>query len=92
MGCTTLSSLNETGVDRFVVTGKQDKPSHGWESLTPGELQVAALVGEGLTNRQIAQTLHLSIRTVESHLHHIFGKLGVSSRTAVALEAARRRT
>ena len=41
------------------------------------------LVGEAYTNQQIATSLHVSIRTVESHLSHIFAKLGVTTRTGI---------
>jgi DNA-binding NarL/FixJ family response regulator len=53
-------------------------------ALTPRELEVARLVAEGKSNREIASELFLSEKTVESHLSHIFGKLRVSSRAAVA--------
>lgn len=53
--------------------------------LTPQELQVAILVAEGRRNREIADTLFLSLRTVESHLSRVFRKLGVSSRTQLAV-------
>jgi DNA-binding NarL/FixJ family response regulator len=52
--------------------------------LSPREREVAELVAEGRTNREIAAKLVLSERTVESHLSRAFGKLGVSSRAAVA--------
>lgn len=62
-------------------------------SLTPRESQVARMLAEGLTNKQIAQALVVVPRTVESHAEHIFVKLGVNSRTQVAaLLAAQRRT
>ena len=45
------------------------------------------LLAEGLTNKDIAQSLILSVRTVEAHLRNIFGKLDVTSRTEAALWA-----
>jgi non-specific serine/threonine protein kinase len=56
------------------------------------ELEVAQLVEQRLTNREIAEHLVLSARTVEHHIEHIFDKLGVDSRVAVAraIERARR--
>jgi DNA-binding CsgD family transcriptional regulator len=54
------------------------------EGLSPSEQGVAALVAEGLTNREVASTLFLGERTVASHLTHIYAKLGVRSRTELA--------
>jgi DNA-binding CsgD family transcriptional regulator/DNA-binding beta-propeller fold protein YncE len=53
-------------------------------SLTRRELEVAALVAQGLTNRAIAERMFISERTVDGHLEHIREKLGVSTRTQVA--------
>jgi DNA-binding CsgD family transcriptional regulator/sugar lactone lactonase YvrE len=53
-------------------------------TLSRRELEVAALVAEGLTNRAIAQRMYISERTVDGHLEHIREKLGVSSRAQVA--------
>ncbi len=59
-------------------------PGEGLRSLTEREREIAELVCHGRTNREIAATTYLSVKTVERHLSHIFAKLGVSSRTAVA--------
>ena len=55
--------------------------------LTGRELEVLALVAAGLTNRDIARQLHISVRTVEAHLTHIYNKLGVCSRTEAVVRA-----
>ena len=60
----------------------------GWDSLTPAEVTVAVLVGEGLSNPEIAAKLVLSKRTVDTHVSHILKKLDVTSRTDIAREAA----
>ena len=56
----------------------------GRDALTPAEERVAALASRGMTNREIAQALFLSMKTVENHLARIYGKLGISSRDALA--------
>jgi len=59
------------------------------EALSERETEVLRLLGQGFTNKDIAQTLILSVRTVEAHLRNIYGKLGVRSRTEAALWAVR---
>lgn len=58
------------------------------DSLTPREAEVLQLASRGLRNKEIAQELNVSIRTVEGHLSSVLTKLGVSSRTAAVLHAA----
>lgn len=53
------------------------------EALTAQELQVASLAAAGLTNKQIAEKLYMSPRTVGAHLYHIYPKLGIASRAAL---------
>jgi predicted ATPase/class 3 adenylate cyclase/DNA-binding CsgD family transcriptional regulator len=69
--------------------GERRRPSSGWESLTPTELDVVRLVAEGIPNKDIATRLFVSPRTVQSHLRHVYNKLGLTSRVQLAQEAAR---
>jgi len=55
----------------------------GPHGLTQRELEVVRLVREGCTNQQIAESLFVSVRTVETHLSHVFAKLGATSRTGL---------
>ena len=61
----------------------------GWGALTDAERRVAHLVAGGLGNREVAERLYLSRYTVETHLKHVFAKLGVSSRSELAALASR---
>jgi DNA-binding CsgD family transcriptional regulator len=54
------------------------------ERLTPRELEVARLVAEGLTNRQVAVRLGITERTAETHVDHILTKLDFSGRAQIA--------
>lgn len=74
-----------------IQAGRRDprrRPAMGWAALTPTELTVARLVAHGLSNPDIASRLFLSRRTVQTHVSHILGKLGVRSRAGIAHEAA----
>ncbi len=62
-------------------------PPAGARSLSPREREILALVCQGLANKQIAQRLYLSLRTVENHLASVYAKLGVASRTEAAVLA-----
>jgi predicted ATPase/class 3 adenylate cyclase/DNA-binding CsgD family transcriptional regulator len=69
--------------------GQGKRPTSGWASLTPTERDVVRLVSEGLGNKDIATRLFVSPRTVQTHLTHVYTKLGMTSRVQLAQEAAR---
>jgi DNA-binding NarL/FixJ family response regulator len=58
--------------------------------LSRREREVASLVANGISNREIAERLYLSERTVDNHVHHILAKLGFDSRIQVATWLARK--
>lgn len=70
--------------------GARKRPSLGWESLTPTELQIADLVAQGMSNHQIAERMFISAGTAKVHVGHIFQKLDVHSRSAVTAIAVQR--
>ena len=70
------------------LVGRMRAPAE--EKLSSRELEVLQLVAEGASNKEIASSLHISQATVKSHLIHIFGKLGVSDRTAAVTVALQR--
>lgn len=59
-----------------------------WDQLSPQEMQIASMAAEGLSNREIAQRLYLSHRTVGSHLYRLFPKLGITSRAQLVAALA----
>ncbi len=70
--------------------GERKRPTTGWASLTPSEVEVVRLIGQHLSNPEIATRLFISRATVKTHLVHIFSKLGIDSRSELAAEAVRR--
>lgn len=84
-----LEVFNERGAKLFAATtarelGRISGRAASAGELTPSERRVAALVASGRTNREVAAALVLAERTVESHLSHIYRKLGVRSRAELA--------
>ncbi|ODR01466.1 LuxR family transcriptional regulator [Mycobacterium intermedium] len=67
--------------------GERRRPTSGWGSLTPTELDVVRLVREGLGNKEVGARLFISPRTVQSHLTHVYAKLGLESRVQLVQEA-----
>lgn len=70
--------------------GERKRATSGWDALTRAELDVVRLVGAGLSNKDIAARLFVSPRTVQTHLTHVYTKLGSNSRVQLAQEATRR--
>ena len=68
------------------------EPATGVEALTPSEVRVAELAAEGLTNREVAQSLFVSEKTVETHLGRVYRKLDIKSRHALSGALANRGT
>jgi DNA-binding CsgD family transcriptional regulator/tetratricopeptide (TPR) repeat protein len=71
-------SLRQAGVIKR--SAAVARPTSGWESLTDAEIIVARRVAEGQTSRALAEQLFVSTNTVNTHLRHVFTKLGVRSR------------
>ena len=76
-------------MQRFRGTTKVHEP-HGLELLTGREMEVLKLAAQGKSNKEIAEELVLSVRTVEAHLGSIFNKLGVGSRTEAIIQALKK--
>jgi DNA-binding CsgD family transcriptional regulator len=74
--------LRALGVRRRLQVAEPE--AHGWAALTTAETAVARLVADGLTNREVAERLFVSPHTVNSHLRHVFTKLGINSRVQLA--------
>src|SRR6266511_3845380 len=70
--------------------GSRRRPSTGWDSLTPTELEVVRLVVDGLSNLEIGRRLFMSRGTVKTHLSHIYAKLGVAIRAELATRTTAR--
>ena len=85
----------DTGVARKIFqqlssAGDKERTSKASNELNPREVEVLKLISGGMANKEIAQKLVISVRTVETHLANIYLKLKVNSRTEAVLEAVRR--
>jgi DNA-binding NarL/FixJ family response regulator len=79
----------DPSVARRLMTSLRAARENPISELTSRELEVLRLVGAGKTNKEIATELVISERTARTHVSHILGKLGLSSRTQAALWAVR---
>jgi predicted ATPase/DNA-binding CsgD family transcriptional regulator len=70
--------------------GERKRPSSGWASLTPTELDVARLAAEGLSNAEIGAKLFIAPGTAKVHLHHLYVKLNLANRAQLTAEVTRR--
>jgi DNA-binding NarL/FixJ family response regulator len=89
----TLGEARAIGadVDAYLVAARTVQDDERLvEELTPREMEVLAILSEGLSNKAIAARLGLSDETVKFHLTSIFGKLGASNRTDAVRRALRR--
>jgi DNA-binding CsgD family transcriptional regulator len=79
-------TLAERAHSELVATGARPRKivRAGVDALTSSERRVARMAAEGMTNKEIAQALFVTVRTVEAHLHHTYQKLEISSRTELA--------
>ena len=82
-----LGRVRALGIRRGSREARRDVSS-GWASLTSTETRIAALVRDGLTNREIGTRLYVSPRTVQTHVSHILQKTGLRSRVEIARFAA----
>jgi DNA-binding CsgD family transcriptional regulator len=75
--------LEQRAQDELLAAGARPRrlAVSGVESLTPSEQRIAAMAAQPMTNRDIAQALFVTPKTVEMHLNNIYRKLGISSRT-----------
>ena len=78
-GATALVDMAEAEL-RTAGARPRRRALSGVASLTPSELRVAEMAAEGMMNKEIAQALFVTLRTVEMHLSHAYGKLEISSR------------
>lgn len=84
-----IADLRSLGLD-VRPRRKVSRAVDGWASLTASEEAVVGLVGQGLTNSEIAERLFVSRRTVESHLRRVYPKLHLTARAQLVSVIARR--
>jgi DNA-binding CsgD family transcriptional regulator len=79
--CGAIALTERTRTELLAAGGRPRRPVlSGLDSLTPSERRVAQLAADGLSNREIAQNLFVTTRTVEGHLAHAYQKLAITSR------------
>ncbi|MDQ3933581.1 MAG: helix-turn-helix transcriptional regulator, partial [Actinomycetota bacterium] len=71
--------------DELIAAGGRPRRAalSGVAALTPGERRVAEMAAAGMSNREIAETLYVTMKAVQWHLRHVYRKLGVTDRTEI---------
>ncbi len=84
-------ALAQRAADELAATGEtvREPLSSGVESLTPSERRIAGIAADGLSNREIAQSLFVSVKTVETHLSSVYRKLDIAGRAELVAALAR---
>jgi DNA-binding NarL/FixJ family response regulator len=77
-------------INRFSRTEANPGSRNGLDQITERELEVLGLAARGMSNRDIARELSISVRTVQTHLSNVFNKMGVGSRTEAVMYGLRR--
>jgi DNA-binding NarL/FixJ family response regulator len=77
-------------IDRFVLPGERPHEQDTMADLTQREVDVLKLAAKCMSNREIAEELVISVRTVQTHLNNVFNKIGVGSRTEAVIHALRK--
>jgi DNA-binding CsgD family transcriptional regulator len=81
--------LRPHGVRRTGRDQRTPRAAFGWAALTPTEIKIAAMVAGGDSTSEIARSMSLSRRTVQTYISHILAKLGVKGRVDIVREALR---
>jgi DNA-binding NarL/FixJ family response regulator len=86
------SLLNPDLIERIMEQVRQSQDENRVEPLTPQEQRILDLIAEGMTNRQIAEVMYLSEKTVKNYVSNLLAKLGMNRRTEVAVYAIKQRS
>jgi LuxR family maltose regulon positive regulatory protein len=82
-----LAAFTTDETEQASITPPRSSVSGLVEALSERELEVLQLIAEGLTNKEIASRLYLSLNTIKVHTRNIYGKLGVRNRTQAVTKA-----